>query len=89
MVTDIAHNIFWHADKAIAWIDTAVRPDCKGASHAIHECANCSPASEIGFTQVVDIHDLDPAQVLQVFIHKIYQQFSILFRVKRPFFRLI
>ena len=87
VVTDIAHNIFWHAYEAIAGINIAIWPDRKGASHTIHECADRAPPREIGFAQVIDIHDLDLAQVFQIFIHEIYQQFSIFFRVKRPFFR--
>ena len=71
VVINIAHNIFGHAYKTIAWVYVSFRADCKGISHAVNISADSASACEYTFAQMVNIHDFNPAQVFQVFIQKV------------------
>ena len=76
MITDVAHDIFRHANKAIAWIDASVRAHGKGILHAVHE-GDGTPASEDASAVVVDIPDLNLVHIFQVLIQQIDQQLSV------------
>jgi len=85
----MAHDIFRHSHKTVAGIDAAVRAHGKGVLHAVDEGADRTPAGQDTASIVVDVSHLNLVHVLQIPVHQIDQEISVLFRGKSPPFRLV
>lgn len=71
MIVNIAHNKFRHTYKAITWVYATIWPHRKGVIHTIYVSANRAPSGENTLAQVINVPDLNLAQMFQILIQKI------------------
>ena len=81
MIANVAHDVFWHAYKAIAGIDAPIWPNCKCVVHAVYKGADGAPSSKDTPAVIFDVPNFNLAHVLKILIQKIDQQFSVLFGI--------
>lgn len=70
MVIHIPHYIIRHIYETIARIYVPIRSHCKRVPHTIHEGADRTTTGVHTAAHVIDIHDLDLTQVIQVLVQK-------------------
>ena len=64
-VTDIAHDIFIHPYKPVAWIYTPVRADGIGITHAVGKCADIASPGKDTPDKIIDVHDINLMVVIK------------------------
>jgi len=64
-------------------------PTAKSVSHAVDERAHAASAGEDTAAQIVDVHHLHDAYILERLIEEEFEQIAIIVRLKRPLLRVL